>query len=442
MIPNVVLPIIIIVVLVVVNGVFVAAEFALVGARRSRLQGFADQGNSVAQWLVDVFDRPTGKDGYIAIAQLGITLASIGLGMYGEPAVAGWLYGPFESFGLSYHAAHTVGFIVALSGITYMHVVFGEMIPKALALQAPEQVSLRVNPVMRVFGLVFRPMVWVLNTVSLSLMRLLRIPEPDKRLSLYTSSELEIVTDESADSGQLATLQRNLIHNIFDLEKRRAEELMTPRSQMETFDISASPEEILGRIADSSRTRFPVIDSNLDTVLGVLHVKDFIHAHATKKDLSLRKLIRHLPTVAETTTAAQLLSRFTREHTHAILVVDEFGGTVGMVTFDDLIGEVLEEAGTDSVEVMRHDDESFSVPGRFTLSELLEDHGISVSHIHVTTVAGLVLAECGVVPPVGTVVVSDGHSFEVEEVEGRAITQIRVRTLTSSVEGEDNVPET
>ncbi|OWY60918.1 hemolysin, partial [cyanobacterium TDX16] len=167
MIGSVVLPIVIIVVLVIVNGVFVAAEFALVGARRSRLASQAEGGNRAARWLLAVFDRPTGKDGYIAVAQLGITLASIGLGMYGEPAVAGWLYGPFEDRGLSSAASHTVGFIVALSAITYLHVVFGEMIPKALALQAPEQVSLRVNPVMRTFGTLFRPMVVVLNAVAL-----------------------------------------------------------------------------------------------------------------------------------------------------------------------------------------------------------------------------------------------------------------------------------
>ena len=208
MMTTVVIPIVVIIVLVIVNGVFVAAEFALVGARRSRLQTLADAGSRPARWLLGVFDRPTGKDGYIAIAQLGITLASIGLGMYGEPAVAGWLYGPFEDWGLSSAAAHTVGFIIALSGITYMHVVFGEMIPKALALQAPETVSLRVNPVMRVFGLLFRPMVAVLNAAALGLMRLLRIPEPDQRFALYTSAELAIVTDETGSSGARYSISR------------------------------------------------------------------------------------------------------------------------------------------------------------------------------------------------------------------------------------------
>ncbi len=339
MITTVVIPIVVIIVLVIVNGVFVAAEFALVGARRSRLLTLADSGNRPARWLLGVFDRPTGKDGYIAIAQLGITLASIGLGMYGEPAVAGWLYGPFEDWGLSNTAAHTVGFIIALSGITYMHVVFGEMIPKALALQAPEAVSLRVNPVMRVFGLVFRPMVAVLNAAALALMRLLRIPEPDQRLALYTSAELAIVTDETADSGQIGAMQRNLIRNVFDLDERTAEELMTSRSRIEALDLHTSPDSVSAHIAASARSRYPVIDGSLDRVAGVLHIKDFIRARQCGTSLALSDVMRHIPTIAATASAEHALERFRRGRTHAVLVVDEHGGTVGIVTLDDIIAE-------------------------------------------------------------------------------------------------------
>ncbi|HEY5651215.1 MAG TPA: CNNM domain-containing protein, partial [Acidimicrobiia bacterium] len=153
LVTGVVLPIVAVAALVAINGVFVAAEFSLVASRRSRISALANDGNRGARWLLGVFDRPTGKDSYIAVAQLGITLASIGLGMYGEPAIAHWLYDPFESLGLSEGAAHTVGFLAALSIITYLHVVLGEMIPKALALSEPEGTSLRVNRVMRAFSL-------------------------------------------------------------------------------------------------------------------------------------------------------------------------------------------------------------------------------------------------------------------------------------------------
>ncbi len=429
MMTTVVIPIAVIIALVVVNGVFVAAEFALVGARRSRLQTLADAGSRPARWLLGVFDRATGKDGYIAIAQLGITLASIGLGMYGEPAVAGWLYGPFEDWGLSNTAAHTVGFIVALSGITYMHVVFGEMIPKALALQAPESVSLRVNPVMRVFGLVFRPMVAVLNATALGLMRLLRIPEPDKRLALYTSAELAIVTDETASSGQLGVMQRDLIRNVFDLDERTSEELMTSRSRVDAIDVRAAPEEVVARITASSRSRYPVVDGSLDRVVGVLHIKDFIRAHQRGGSVALGELVRPIPSVAATVNAETLLELFRRDRTHAALVVDEHGGILGLVTMDDIIAEVMDDQvrSSDSAPE-RHDDGSVSLDGEVTLAELREEHDIVISNPEVTTIAGVVLAATTTVPAVGTTVNVDGYDITVDEVRGRKITRLTVRS--------------
>lgn len=424
----VVLPIVVILVLVGVNGLFVAAEFALVGARRSRLQTLADGGSRGARWLLGVFDRPLGKDGYIAVAQLGITLASIGLGMYGEPAVARWLYGPFEQWGLSNAASHTVGFIVALSAITYLHVVFGEMIPKALALQAPEDVSTRVSPLMRVFAVVFRPMVAVLNGMAMGLMRLLRIPEPDARMALHTSAELEIVTDEAADSGQLGAMQRELIRNIFDLGERRAEELMTSRARIEALDVATAPEEVTARIAASSRSRYVVVDGDLDHVVGVLHIKDFIRASHRGLPLDLDQLARPMPSVAATTTAEQLLARLKRDRIHASLVVDEFGGTLGFVTLDDVVAEVMEEqAVDDSPASVVHDDGSLTLDGEVTLAELRDDHGITLTHPMVTTIAGIVLAEHGTVPEPGVRVDFQGHALVVAEVEGRKITQVRVR---------------
>jgi CBS domain containing-hemolysin-like protein len=432
MITTVVVPIAVIIMLVIVNGVFVAAEFALVGARRSRLHTLAEHGNRPARWLLGVFDRPTGKDGYIAIAQLGITLASIGLGMYGEPAVAGWLYGPFEDWGLSNAAAHTVGFIIALSGITYMHVVFGEMIPKALALQAPETVSLRVNPVMRVFGLVFRPMVAMLNAAALGLMRLLRIPDPDQRLALYTSAELAIVTDETASSGQLGDMQRNLIRNVFDLDERTAEELMTSRSRIETLDIDTPSDEINARVTVSGRSRYPVVDGSLDRVVGVLHIKDFIRAQHTGGSLTLRELVRPIPTIAGTASAEHVLERFRRDRTHAALVVDEYGGTLGLVTMDDVIAEVMEDEvhSADSAAV-RHDDGSLSLDGEVTLAELEDDHGITITNPEVTTIAGIVLAATSILPTIGTTVTVQGHDLTVEDMRGRKITRICIRPGSS-----------
>jgi CBS domain containing-hemolysin-like protein len=430
LVTGVILPIAAVIALVLVNGVFVAAEFALVGSRRSRIDALAEGGNRGARWLLRVFDRPTGKDRYIAVAQLGITLASIGLGMYGEPAIAHWLYGPFESFGLSEGAAHTVGFLVAISIITYLHVVFGEMIPKALALSAPEDTSLRVNPLMRTFSVIFRPAVVILNWVALSLMRLLRIPEPDKTLSLYSSEELAIVTDESAEGGALPEVQRAMIRNIFELEDLTAEELMTSRPHVRAIEHDASRSDIAGRIQASTTSRYPVFVDDLDHVVGLLHVKDFLRVSQSDDSLDITTLVRRLPTVDGNTAADVLLARFKSERVHAALVVNELGSTIGFVTLDDIISEVIDDpAGDHDLPAVVHDDGSVTLDGETTLTELSEDYGLTFRREGVTTLAGLLLAETGTLPGLGDRVQLQGHELVVEGIDGYKLTQIRVTRL-------------
>jgi len=425
---DVVLPIAAIVLLVAINGVFVAAEFALVGARRSRLEALAEGGSGAARWLVRLFDRPTGKDSYIAIAQLGITLASIGLGMYGEPAVARWLYGPFESAGLGVDAAHAAGFAIALGFITFLHVVFGEMIPKALALQAPEAVSTRVSGLMRVSGWIFRPLVWLLNRVALGLMRALGIPEPDRNASLHTSHELMIVTEEAASGGHLGSVQGRLINNIFELEDRTAAQLMTSRGHMHTVALGASEQEVARVVAESVLSRYPVVDGSLDRVVGLLHVKDFIRARTRGGDVAVGSLMRKLPGVIASTPADELLALFKKSRVHAALVVDEFGGTAGFVTMEDLISDVMENGSDGGRRIRREPDGSLLVDGEVTLAELREDHDIDLSHDHVETVAGLFLARTGQVPEAGTTIDAGGYRLLAEDVQGLKVERVRLRS--------------
>lgn len=423
-------PIVAIIVLVILNGLFVAAEFALVGSRLTRLEKMAEGGSSAAQWLVDTFKRHAGKDSYIAVAQLGITLASIGLGMYGEPAVAHWLYDPLEDLGVPETASHTVGFIVALSAITFLHVVLGEMIPKALALQAPESVSVKLNPIMRAFSTIFKPMVVVLNAIAFALMRLLRIPEPDKKLSLHTSNELAIVTDDSAHSGEIGGLQRDLIRNIFELESHPAEELMITRNHIVAIDTSASAEDVSALIGTSQTSRYPVIDGDLDHVVGMLHIKDFIRANRLNTFSSVAELVRPLPVVTATTPADDLLEQFKHSSTHAALVIDEFGATTGFVSLDDVIAEVMEDepAGL----IARSADGALVVHGETTLSDLRQEFDDpAFSHDDIVTIAGLMMSYTGDVPDVGESANHGSYELTVEKVEGRQVTQVRITPTQS-----------
>ena len=426
---DILLPLVIIIVLVTINGVFVAAEFALVGARRSRLETIANGGSAAARWLVRIFDRDGGKDSYIAVAQLGITLASIGLGMYGEPAVAAWLYPGLEQLGLNYDQVHIVAFVIALGGITYLHVVFGEMIPKALALQMPEQVSLSVNPMMRLFGFLFRPMVYLLNQTAFGLMRLLGIPDPDRATLLYSSKELEIATEEVAASGQFDEAQRILIDNIFDMEDRTAEELMTSRSRMKAIAIDTSLDDVAAQIAASPLPRYPIFAQSLDDIGGVLHVKDFIRARIVGKVDGLQALTRPLPRVAATTTATELLALFKKQRTHAALVVDEHGGTLGFVTLDDLVEDLIDEEETAASDWIRKTPEgAFLLDGEVTLAELSEDYDIRFEHGDIVTIAGLALAARGVMPEQGEHIDLGAYRLTVEEIDGYKITRIRLDT--------------
>ncbi len=424
------LPILIIAVLVAINGVFVAAEFALVGSRRSRLETLAKSGSGAAVWLVRLFDRKSGKDSYIAVAQLGITLASIGLGMYGEPAVAAWLYPTLESWGMTYDQSHLAGFVIALGCITYLHVVFGEMIPKALALQLPEQVSLSVNPIMRFFGIVFRPMVFVLNQIAFGLMRMLGIPDPGKTASLYTSKELEIATEEVAASGQFDEGQRILIDNIFEMEDRTAEELMTSRSRMTAIALDTPTADLVALIASSQQTRYPVYATSLDDIGGVLHVKDFIRARTLGSSRPLSGMTRPLPRVAATTSATELLALFKKQRIHAALVVDEHGGTLGFVTLDDIVEDLIDEETADDANwVQKLPDGGFLLDGEVTLAELAEDYEIDLAEDDIVTIAGLVLAKRGIVPEQGESIELPGYRLSVEQTEGYKITKVKLEPV-------------
>lgn len=430
------IPLLVIAVLIVLNGVFVAAEFALVGSRRHRLHALAESGSGAARFLVGLFDHPTGKDRYIAVAQLGITLASIGLGMYGEKQVASWLYGPLEARGLTYAAAHTLGTVISLSFITYLHVVLGEMIPKALALGRPEGISLKVSPIMRGFGLLLRPLVLLLNTVALGLMRALRIREPDAGTLLYTSKELSLLAQESEQGGMLEHNQRMLIQNIFGLEDRSAEELMTPRPRMVSIEASASAEQVRELLAGSEHSRFPVYEESLDNILGMLHVKDFIRADVAGRQPSLRHLARPLPSVAAESSAEDLLHTFKQARVHAALVVDEYGGTLGLVTLDDLIHEVMSDPNEEEEQwVRREADGVYLINGEMPLSDLRADYALPLQSDDATTIAGLFMEHHGVLPQPGArVELEEGFELEAADLRGLRVAWVRLRDLRPAEE--------
>jgi CBS domain containing-hemolysin-like protein len=429
---EVVLPLLVVALLILMNGLFVAAEFAIVGANRSRVEGMARDGSRAARYVRRVLQNPSNQDRYIAIAQLGITLATIGLGMYGEPSIAGWLYGPLEEgLGIGTALAHTIGTVLAVGIMTYFHVVIGEMIPKALALQAPEKTAVRVSPGMRVFGLVFRPAVALLNGAAIALLKLLRIPTTGSG-RFYSSEELELLVEESREGGTLGETQQRLISNIFDFGEREVHQVMTPRPRVVGIPLGSAAEEVERAIRESKHTRLPVYDGDLDHITGILHVKDFIQWQLCgASDFDLKSLLRRAPRVPEVAPAEDLLAAFKRLRVHLAVVMDEHGGTAGIVTMEDLIEEVVgavrdEFDRGEEPEVEEQDDGSLLAHGDVLLEEINERLGTSLQSGEFDTLAGLMIEELGRPPAEGDVVAVDGTRLEAKRVEGLAIAHVRV----------------
>ena len=427
---DVLIPILIITLLIGLNGVFVAAEFAVVASRRPRLEQLVHEGRSGAKAVRGIISSSVKQDRYIAVAQLGITLATIGLGMYGEPSIAAWVYGPLEhGLGISETLAHTLGTVLAVAVMTYFHVVVGEMIPKALALQNPERTALGIVGPLRVTRVVFYPLVAALNAVATGALRLLRIPvEGDGER--YTAQELARIVNESFEGGALGDAEQVLIANIFDFGEREVYQIMTPRRRITGVSSDAPLTEVRALIESSGHSRFPVFEDDLDHIVGVLHVKDFIKQQTEMPGtFSLSTLMRRAPRVPEGMPAENLLAAFKRLKVHLAVVMDEFGGTAGIVTLEDLLEEVVGEAQEGSQAPPRIEElggGELRVQGGVPLEELNERYLLDLSSETAETVAGLVVDELTRPPQVGDEVELSGVRLRAESIDGLAIETVAV----------------
>jgi CBS domain containing-hemolysin-like protein len=432
------LPLTIIALLIVVNGLFVAAEFSIISARKSRMEQLAAVGNQTAGWVRGVMADSRRTDRWIATAQLGITLASLGLGMYGEPAIGHLIEEPLHDwFGLSSGAVHTVSFVFALGLITYLHVVVGEMVPKSLALQAPESTVLPLARLMRWAGRLFSIPVTVLNWIGLVVLRVLRIPPPAKSSRLYTADDLEHIISESSAGGLVEDFEQELAINIFGFSERQVEEVMTHRISIRGLAITASAAEIEQIVANAPFSRLPVYENSIDDIVGVLHIKDFVRQQLSDEPYDLRALLQEVSFVPETLAVGELLAIFRSQHQHMAIVIDEFGGTLGLVTLEDLIEEVVGEV-RDEFDLEEEPPIVAVAPGHIEVqgAVLLEDISDFVAidrHGHdVHTIGGLVMAELSRKPVVGDQVKLENATLRVEAVERLAITRVSIHYAPDS----------
>lgn len=428
-------PILIITVLILLNALFVAAEFAIVGAPRAAIERRASDGDAMARVVLGILRDPRRQDRYIATAQLGITVASLGLGMYGEHVLAEWIGHSLAGWGaLRAPAAHTIASILAVAILTYFHIVVGEMIPKTLALQSAERSALLVTPVMLAIQRVVILPVIALNAIGNLLLRLVGINRFAASGEHYrTPEELQFIIRESQAGGMLRRESADVVQELLEFGDLTAGEVMIPRVRVTGIPAEATAEEMLRIFRASPHTRYPVYAGSLDNIVGVVHIKDILRRIPNRRALRPQE-VREVPFVPGTAEMDTVLAAMRRVNSQMAVVMDEHGGTAGVITIEDLFEEVVGEIEEgwhpqEHPEIYRDEQGRLVVAGTVRIMEVGEELGVVLEHEEVDTVSGLVLAELDRPPEVGDTVEFDDVRFEVTEVEGHGVAECIVTPL-------------
>jgi CBS domain containing-hemolysin-like protein len=423
-------PLAIIVALVVANALFVAAEFAIVGAPRASVEHQAAEGGKLARRVHRILDDPRRQDRYIATTQIGISVASLGLGMYGEHEVAGWIATWLEPLDLTrWIAAQTAASIVAVALLTYVHIVFGEMVPKALALQGAERTALYLSPVVTTIETALRPFVVALNAAGNGVLALLGIRRQDVESErLHTSEELQLIIQESQEGGMLRGESARILRELFEFGDLTAGQVMVPRVQLVGIPVGMEVDELREVIRASAHTRYPVYSGSLDQIVGSVHIKTLLRHVIANRPVTASDA-RPLPYVPATTPLGDVLAAMRRYRAQMAVVMDEQGGTAGLVTIEDLFEEVVGDIqeGRGRTPIVRLAPGRIRVRGTVRLKDAGDALGISLEHPEVQTVSGLVLAELERPAGVGDIVRWKGATFEVTAVAGRGVVDALVR---------------
>jgi CBS domain containing-hemolysin-like protein len=420
-----------VILLVAVNGFFVASEYSLVAVRRSRIVALAESGNRRAQLLLELLDH---INSYISATQLGVTMASLALGWIGEPALARLLEGPLQGR-VSDALRHTLAFIVAFTIITFLHIVLGEQAPKILALERAERVAMAIAWPIRVFHQVFSWPIRLLDWAGTSTVRLLGLRRTGEIASIYTVDELRQIIDVSHKSGTIEPDEQRLLHRVFEFSDAEVREVMMPRTRVVGLELSAPRDEVVAIMLENMYSRYPVYRNSIEDIVGVVHSKDLLGRLVAGEAFDLASIMMPPVFVPEGKKVSRLLKQMQRTRNQMAFVVDEYGGLSGLVTTEDLIEELVgeirdEHDAGEALHFQRLADGSQLVDGLLSIFELADASKVKmVDDVPYETVAGLILHELGRFPLRGESVVWHDCRLICEEVTPTSILKIRIVRL-------------
>jgi len=432
--------ILVVVALILVNAVYVAAEFAAVSVRRSRIRQLAGEGHPLASWLLPVLETPASLDRYIAACQIGITVSGLVLGAYAEASIAGSLSPFLARAGLQENTAHTASVAIVLLLLTLGQVIFAELVPKALALQYPTQAALYAAIPMAPSMWVYRPVITWLNGAGLVLRRLVGAP-PNAHRHIHSPEEIELLIAESRDGGLLEPDEHRRLRSALRLNLRQAKQLMVPRPEISAIDIATPLDDVIRLVAQSPYSRLPVYRDSIDNIVGMLHTKDLVRwlvSGATSETLA--EVIRPIASVHESVTVDRVLRQLRERRTHQSLVVDESGGTSGLITLEDVLSELLGDVGDEfkpgEPVAENLPDGRVRLPGQMPIEDAVTFLGTE-SDTTASTVNGFVTEALGHLPTPGERVVIGDFEFEVEDVHRRALVTVLARRIRQDAPEKD-----
>ena len=435
-ITEVIIKLIIIVILVALNGFFVAAEFAIVKMRMSRLNSMIEAGNRRAVYAKPLVEH---VDVSLSVTQLGITLASLGLGLLGEPTISHVLKPVFEIIGLSGALSTTISFIIAFSLVTAATIIIGELIPKNVAIQQVERVMLAVAIPLRFFQKIMYPSVWVLNKVAVFVAGIFGVDISNNGDEVaHTEDEIRRLMEESHKQGYIDKTELDFVDNVFDFADRNVREIMIPRTDMVCLYLEDSFEENIKVAMEEHLTRYPVCGEDKDDIVGFLHIKDLMQSLYKRRRPILRKLVRRTLVVPETMKISMLLKMMQKQRSQLAIVVDEYGGTAGMVTIEDVIeeivGEIQDEFDQERPSIEKRSDLIYSIDAMLLLEEVSDIFEMEIEADNIDTIGGWLYNNVQSPPMIGMKASCDCVDFFVEEIDNLRITRILLQLKKPLVE--------
>ncbi|MBE7469725.1 MAG: HlyC/CorC family transporter [Anaerolineae bacterium] len=424
----------VIILMVLANALYVAAEFATVSARRTRISQMAGSGHQLAKQLLPIMEDRKALDDYVATCQIGITVSSLVLGAYGQGTVAEALAPVLVNLG---NLAEPIAFSISTTGVliflTIFQVVLGELFPKSVAIQYPEALALGVVIPMKWSLIIFRPLIWLFNGSSNFLLKLLGTRRVEEHAHAYSPAEIELLVTESHEGGLLDAEEQQMLRNAFRLRELTARQVMVPRTRLVAAPVESSVSYLLDLICREGYTRIPLYQGKIDNIVGFVHLKDLFQRHVQGQQ-SIQDIVREVIYVPESLAAADVWEALNKNHQYIAIVFDEYGGTAGLITFEDLIeevfGELQDEFDADELPLLSSEkDGRLRLRADLLVADVNEYLGLDLPHEDVDTLGGLVFSELGRVPAVGDEVAvgTPEVTIRVETMEALGIAEVSLQ---------------